>query len=38
MSNDDRALLNAYFASVLSDGSGSDSDEEYSLQEDWKKV
>ena len=38
MNNDDRAILNAYFASVLTDGSGSESDEEYSPQEDWKKA
>lgn len=38
MNNDDRALLTAYFASVLSDDSGSDSEDEYSPQVDWKKV
>lgn len=38
MNSDDRAIFNSYFASLLSDGSGSESDEEYSPQEDWKKV
>jgi len=38
MNNDDRSVLNSYFASVLSDGSGSESDEEYAPQEDWRKA
>ena len=35
ISND---TLNAYFETLLSDLSGSESDDEYSPQEDWKKV
>lgn len=37
MNNDERAMLNSYFSSLYAD-SGSESDEEYCPQEDWKKV
>lgn len=36
--NDEQRAMYSYFASLMSDGSGSESDEEYSPQEDWKKV
>ncbi len=38
MNIDERVLLSSYFSSLLSDGSGSESDDEYSPQEDWKRV
>lgn len=40
MNIDERALLanSSYFAPLFSDGSDSESDEEYSPREEWKKV
>ena len=40
MNNDERerAMLNNYFSALLSEGSESESDEEYSPREEWKKV
>ena len=36
--NDEQRAMYSYLASLMSDGSGSESDEAYSPQEDWKKV
>ena len=38
MSNEDRAAVWNYFAPFLGENSDSESDEEYSPREEWKKV